>query len=173
MTTLRSFKNQIRKLKKEELKSLLKFLRYYKDSKKEYKNKSLHLIEAVISDPLCTTKDLQILLYGKENYQAFNKLLNRTKDKIYEVLLFDQNLSKPYYSERNRIVFEIRKKLVQSEILYLRGINDDLEGFQNKIIAKGLEYEIYDSLIEALQAKQRFLGFRFGKKAFDKIELEI
>jgi hypothetical protein len=173
MTTLSSFKSLIEKLKREELKSLLKFLRYYQESGDDTKGKSIQLVEAVISDPTCSVKDLQIELYGKENYNAFNKLLNRTKDKIYEVLLFDQNLSKPYYSERNRIVFDIRKKLVQSEILYLRGMNEDLEGFQNKIIHKALQYEIYDSLIEALQAKQRFLGFRFGKKAFDKVESDI
>jgi len=147
MTTLSSFKNLIDQLKREELKSLLKFLRYYQDSGDESKGKGLQLVEAVMSDSSYTTKDLQNLLYGGENYQAFNKLLNRTKDKIYEVLLFDQNLSKHYYSERNRVVFEIRKKLVQSEILYLRGMNDDLEKFQNRIISKALEYEIYDSLI--------------------------
>src|SRR5689334_3000142 len=108
MTTLSGFKNLIKKLKREEIKSLIKFLRYYQDSREDSKGKSLQLVEAVISDPVCTAKDLQILIYGKENYHAFNKLLNRTKDKIYEVLLFDQNLSKPYYSDRNRVVFDLR-----------------------------------------------------------------
>jgi len=173
MTTLSSFKSLIGKLKREELKSLLKFLRYYQDSGDDSKGKSIQLVEAVISDPLCSVKDLQFELYGKENYHAFNKLLNRTKDKVYEVLLFDQNLSKPYYSERNRIVFDIRKKLVQSEILHLRGINDELESFQNKIISKAKEYEIYDSLIEALQAKQRFMVLKGGKKIVEKVNSEI
>src|SRR6185436_12362604 len=130
MTTLSSFKSLLGKLKREEIKSLLKYLRYYQDINDESKGKSTQLIETIISEPTFNVRDLQVLLYGKENYHAFNKLLNRTKEKIYEVLLFDQNLSKPYYSERNRAVFDIRKKLVQSEILLLRGIDDDLEGFQ-------------------------------------------
>jgi len=172
MTTLSSFKNLLEKLKREELKSLLKFLRYYQETG-DTKNKSLHLVETIISDPTCTVKDLQHELYSKENYHAFNKLLNRTKDKIYEVLLFDQNLSKPHYSQRNRIVFEIRKKLVQSEILHLRGINDDLEAFQKKIISKAKQYEIYDSLIEALHARQRFMVLKGGKKIVEQIDREI
>jgi hypothetical protein len=173
MTTLSSFKSLIGKLKREEIKSLLKYLRYYQDSKDESKGKGIQLVESVISDPTCSFKDLQIVLYGKENYHAFNKLLNRTKDKIYEVLLFDQNLTKHYYSERNRAVFDIRKKLLQSEILLLREINDDLDAFQNKIISKAKEYEIYDSLIEALHSKQRFMVLNGGKKIVEKIEKEI
>ncbi|HYV55371.1 MAG TPA: hypothetical protein VE933_12365 [Chitinophagaceae bacterium] len=173
MTTLSTIKNLISKLKREELKSLFKYLRYYQDSNTASKGKAIQLLEILIERPELTSKDVQIAIYGKENYQAFNKLLSRTKDKIYEVLLFDQNLAKPYYSDRNRVVFEIRKKLVQSEVLYLRGMTDELASFQNKIISKAKDYELYDSLIQALQAKQRFLGFRFGKKAFDKIEKEI
>jgi hypothetical protein len=173
MTTLNTIKNLVSKLKREELKSLLKYLRYYQDGSGDSKGKGVQLIEAVINEPGCTQKEVQLSLYGKENYHAFNKLLNRTKDKIYEVLLFDQNLSKHYYSERNRVVFEIRKKLLQSEVLYFRGMTDDLNSFQNKIISRAKEYEIYDSLIEALQAKQRYLGFRFGIKAQKVIEGDI
>jgi len=173
MITLNAIKNLINKLKREELKSLLKYLRYYQDSNDESRGKSIQLVEALVADPECTSKDIQISLYGSENYHAFNKLLNRTKDKIYEVLLFDQNLSKPYYSERNRVVFDIRKKLVQSEVLFLRGITDDLEKLQNKIISKAKEYEVYDSLIEALHAKQRFMVLQGGKKTVDLIEKQI
>jgi hypothetical protein len=173
MITLNTIKNLIGKLKSEEFKSLVKYLRYYQDSRLESRGKSLKLVELVKEHPDINSKDLQFLLYGRENYTAFNKLLHRTKDKIYEVILFDQNLSKTYYSERNRVVFDIRKKLVQSEVLYLRGMNEDLENLHNKIISKAKDFEVYDSLIEALQAKQRFLGFRFGKKAFDRIENEI
>lgn len=173
MTTLNSVKSLIGKLKREEIKSLLKYLRYYQDVKDGSKGKSLQLVEAIISEPNCTSREVQTLLYGRDNYQAFNKLLNRTKDKIFEVLLFDQHLSKPYYSERNRVVFEIRKKLVQSEVLFLRGITEDLSNIQNKIISKAKDYEIYDSLIEALHAKQRFMVMQGGNKAVDLIEKQI
>lgn len=173
MNTLSAIKSLIDKLKREEVKSLLKFLRYYQDTEDESKGKGTQLVENIISDPGCTAKDLQLDLYGKENYHAFNKLLNRTKEKIYEVLLFDQNLAKPYYSNRNRIVFEIRKKLLQSEILLLRGMTDEFENFLNKIISKAKEYEVYDSLIEALQTKQRFMVLQSGRKEVEKIEKEV
>ena len=173
MNTLSTIKSLIGKLKREEVKSLLKFLRYYLDTEDESKGKGTQLVENILADPECTAKDLQAGLYGKENYHAFSKLLNRTKDKIYEVLLFDQNLSKPYYSNRNRIVFEIRKKLLQSEILLLRGMTDEFENFLNKIISKAKEYEVYDSLIEALLTKQRFMVLQSGSKEVEKIEKEI
>ena len=173
MNTLSTIKSLISKLKREEVKSLLKFLRYYQDSDYESRGKGTQLVENILADAECTSRDLQLDLYGKENYLAFNKLLNRTKDKIYEVLLFDQNLSKPYYSNRNRIVFEIRKKLLQSEILLLRGMTDEFESFLNKIISKAIVYEVYDSLIEALQTKQRFMVLQSGRKKVEKIDKEI
>ncbi len=173
MITLSTIKNLVSKLKKDEVKSLLDYLIYYQGIKDDAGSKGRTLIELVVNDPDCTAKDAQFALYGKENYHAFNKLLNRVKDKIYEVMLFDQNLSKPYYSNRNKVVFDIRKKLVQSEVLLLRGMTDDLESLQNKIILKAKEYEIYDSLIEALQAKQRFMVLKRGRKSVEQIDKEI
>ena len=173
MNPLFQIKGLLLKLKREEIKSLLNFLRYYKGSKDDTGIKSALLIELILNDPNSSSRELEIALYGKENYSAFNKLLNRIKDKIYEVILFDQNIAKAHYSERNRIVFEIRKNIVQSEVLYLRGMYEGLEQLQNKIIKKAKDYEIYDSLIEALQAKQRYLGFRYGKKGFEKLDMQI
>ena len=45
--------------------------------------------------------------------------------------------------------------------------------FLNKIIKTAKQFEIYDGLIEALQAKQRFVGFRSGFSENHKIKLEI
>jgi tetratricopeptide (TPR) repeat protein len=57
--------------------------------------------------------------------------------------------------------------------MFTRGMNDEVESFQNKIISLAKQYEIYDGLIEALASKQRYLGFRFGSRAELKIKNEI
>jgi hypothetical protein len=173
MNSLNTLRNVLYKLKKEEVKSLLNFLKYHQKQVKDQSMKSIQLVELILSDKNTSSNDLQHILYGELNYVAFNKLINRLKDKIYEVMLFDANLSMPLYSERNREVFELRKKLIQSEILFSRGIIDNIEYLQNKIIAKAKDYEIYDSLVEALHAKQRYLSFKSGVSAHKKIEKEI
>ncbi|MCX6292076.1 MAG: hypothetical protein NT126_09970, partial [Bacteroidetes bacterium] len=160
-------------LKKEEIKSLVNFLQYNQNQGKETRLKSVQLVESLLSKKNLTSNELQLTLYGKSNEAAFNKLVLRLKDKIYEILLFDDNLEKTINSKRNKVIFDIRKKLIQSEIMFSRGINFELDSFQNKIIQKAKEYEVYDSLLEALLAKQRYLGFRFGSNKYEEIKKEI
>ena len=173
MTALFSLKNILNKLKKEEIKLLINFINLNKKEEKSKKLKTIKFIELLLSNSAYSVTELQILLYGKINYTAFNKLIRRLKDKIYEILLFDNSLQKSVSAKRNLTIFNVKKKLIQSEIMFARGINDELEIFQNKIIKTAKQYEIYDSLIEALQAKQRYLGFRFGSIASKKIKEEI
>ena len=172
MTSLNNLKNLVNKLRKEEIKSLINFLDYQKDAK-DLQLKSIRLVKLLRSDQNHSSNDVQITLYGKVNYNAFSKLINRLKSKIYEIILFDNNLEKTILTRRNRIVFDIRKKLIQSEILFSRGINNELESFQNKIIQKAKEYEVYDSMLEALHAKQRYLGFISGSNGYLKLKEEI
>jgi hypothetical protein len=173
MTSLNALKNLIYKLKKEEIRSLVNFLNHNQKEKKNEKLKSIQLLELILLNKNLTSIELQNELYKKENNQAFNKLVNRLKDKIYEILLFDSNLDIAISTKRNRTIFNIRKKLIQCEIMFSRGINDELESLQDKIILVSKKFEIYDGLIEALQSKQRYVGFRSGFKANQKIKFEI
>ncbi len=174
MNSLNILRSVLYKLKKEEVKSLINFLKYHQKQVKDQSLKSIKLVKLLLSKRDISSNDLQLLLYKKLNYHAFTKLINRLKDKIYEIILFDGNLGRlENYGRRNRAIFDLRKKLLQSEVMYLRGMNDEIEGFQNRIITSAKQYEIYDALIEALQAKQRYLSFRSGSAANLKIKKEI
>jgi hypothetical protein len=166
MNNLLGLKRILNHLTKEELKSLLKFLEYYADSGDS--QKSVQLVKMLIDESDFTSTDIQNSLYGKKNYMAFNKLCNRIKNKIFEILLFDSNLSKRYYSKRNQIVFELKKKLIQADILQLKGLRDDLLPIYNQIIQRSKKNELYDVLVQALYSKQRLIGIH-GKNELVKV----
>ncbi len=173
MNSLNTLKKLLYKLKKEEIKSLKNFIKYQKGNSNQ-KLKSIAFIELILSDSTLSSTEIQLRLYGKINYGSFNKLTSRLKDKIYEVLLFNTNLLNPgNYGKRNQAIFDLRKKLLQSEIMFSRGMNEELERLLNKVILKAKEYEIYDTLLETLHTKQRYVGFRSGYKANQKIKFEI
>ncbi len=174
MDGLTALRNTLLKLKKKEVSSLITFLNAYRKESSEEALKSIRLVKLLLKGKKYTSNEIQEILYGKNNYHAFNKLVNRLKEKIREVLIFDSNLMIPnHYGKRNQTVFEIRKKLLQSEIMFYRGMNDELENFLNKIIKKTKEYEIYDSLLAALDIKQRYRNFRFGIERNGKLKNEI
>ncbi|MBK8362554.1 MAG: hypothetical protein IPL24_02410 [Bacteroidetes bacterium] len=112
-------------------------------------------------------------IYGKLNYLAFNKLCNRFKDLIYDVLLLDSSIQSSGYSRRNNLSFELRKKVIQADIIQLRGMNDDLMQIYNSVISKSYSFEFYDILIQALNSKLRFVS-SFGKETLiENIKNEI
>jgi len=173
MNSFNTLKKVLYKLKKEEIKSLINFIEYHRDFTGQ-KLKSVQLIESAMANRTISSPEMQLKLYGKLNYSAFNKLIIRLKDKIYEVLLFNSNLNNSEsYGKRNQTIFDLRKRLLQSEIMFSRGMNEDLISMLNKIVERAKEYETYDTLLEALHAKQRYVGFRSGFSANQKIKLEI
>src|SRR5947208_3252351 len=119
MNTLTILRNTLHKLTKKEVNSLLIFLKSYRKNTDEQSLKSIQLVHLLLHDYKNTSTEIQNLLYGKSNYHAFNKLILRLKEKIYEVLSFDSNLNIPdLYGERNKTIFEIKKRLLQSEIIF-------------------------------------------------------
>src|SRR5689334_16464543 len=116
MRGLHALKNILYRLKKEEIKTLTNFLKYNRKLLQDDPLKSIRLVELILGNRNATAVELQNDLYGEPNYRAFNKLVNRLKDKIYEVILFSTNLSRKYYTDRNKTIFDLKKKLIQNEI---------------------------------------------------------
>src|SRR5882724_5629645 len=116
MNSLLILRNTLLKLKKKEVSSLVTFLNCYRKDSKDQAIKSIQLVKLLLGNRKHTSNELQEMLYGKSNYHAFNKLVLRLKEKIYEVMIFDANLIKSdFYGKRNKTFFEIKKKLLQSE----------------------------------------------------------
>ncbi len=135
--------------------------------------KSTQLLKLLIGKEEFTSIEIQKFIYGKSNYLAFNKLCNRFKDSIHDVLILDNSLKTSGYSKRNTLLFDLRKKVIQADIIQLRGVNEDVLQIYNSVIAKATLFEFYDILIQALNSKLRFVS-SFGKKnVIDKIKNEI
>jgi len=173
MQSLDALKNLLFRLKKDELKSLEKFILAYQDDASNPRAKSLELVKIIFKNRELTSKEILPILYPNRNKVAFDKLVKRLYSKILEILLFDINLTNNKYSPRNQAIFSLRKKMIQTDILNLRGIDEEIEQHVNKIIQKARKFEAYDILLNALYTKQKYLYTHGNKNRFDKVKREI
>ncbi len=174
MISLKVLRSTLLKLKKNEINSLVSFLKSHRKESTDQSLKSVQLVKLLLKNKEYSSDAIQKILYKKINYHAFNKLIIRLLDTIQEIIIFDVSLFRSdHYVKRNQKVFEIKKRLLQCEVMYLRGMNEGLESFLNKIIDMAKKYEMYDCLIGALKTKQKYLGFRFGSKPHMQIQAEI
>ena len=173
MDSLNNLRAILKTFKPEELKYLVGFLNVLNAAADSTNLKSVQLIEIILDQENFTANDIQKTIYGKINYSAFNKLVNRLKDKALEILILDSNLNRGYYSERSRTIFALRKKLIQIEILILKGMRYKIINELNLIIYKAKTFEMYDIQVQALYAKQRFLVVDTGAAKANLINKQI
>ncbi len=88
-------------------------------------------------------------------------------------MLMDSSIESGGYSKRNEIVFELKKKLIQADILNLKGLRDQADSICKKIIVVSSEYEIYDLIIQSLITREKFVRIRKNKKELSKIFNDI
>lgn len=113
-------------------------------------------------------------LYGIENKPAFKKLAQRLTDKILDVLISkDLLLNENNHSERNRELFQIKRRFLYYDILSVHGLNNLALNSLNQIIKSAKELEYYDYLLIALNTKLVRLSRRSGMIKFSKIHEEI
>ncbi len=173
MNSLNYLKSILITLKPEELHSLEKFVLYNAEPEESYKSKTAQLIRLLLEPENYSANDIQKTIYGKVNYAAFNKLVNRLKEKTLEVLLFNSNLQRGYYSNRSRTVFELRKRMIQIDLLILKGVRQNILNEIDLTIKKATQFEIYDILVQVLYTKQRFQGLDMGIKSAGRIKEQI
>lgn len=168
MKSLNSLVNLIKKLSSEELKTLFKFINYY-NSKNNF-SKSEELLKIILTGKTFLSNNIQNKLYGKQNNYAFNKLVERLNEKILEVIIFDSNISKKYYPDRVKVIFDLKKKLIQSDVLSLKGLREDADDICKKNVSKAEKYELFDIVMSALIIRQRFINIRKDKNELMRIQ---
>jgi len=173
MNSLNYLKSILKIFKQSELKLIEKFILYQLTNEEKEKSKSSQLLNLLLSPQAYSSKDIQKLIYGKVNYAAFNKLINRLKEKVLEVLIFESSLKQGNYAERSKSIFHLRKKMIQIDLLILKGVREKIIEELNSVIKKASELEIYDVLVQALYTKQRFKGFDISEKKADAIKVDI
>ena len=162
----------IKRLNSEEKKAIVKFLSIKNESIKK-ENKSLMLFNLLNSDQVLSSTDVQLTLYGKTNYLAFNKLCNRLKEKTLDTLLLENSIICSNYNKRSELIFILKKKIIQAEILNLKGLRNESDSIVKKIISVSNEYELYDLGIQGLQLREKYLRIRDSQKTIKKIKNQI
>lgn len=162
MNNLVNTRQLLAKISKEELKCFQDSLSVIN---KKNDLKSERLLKLLLSVKNFSSREIQIQLYGKLNYSAFNKLINRFQDKILESLTFDININrKKNYSKRNKTIFSIRKELLQADILQLKGERKIVVSMYKRIITESQKLESYDIMLQALFSYERILSSYSNKK---------
>lgn len=156
MKSLESLKNLLYSLRKDEIHSVFKFIKMNLDIGERSTLKSIQLIEIILDNKTYTAVDLQKTIYGDINRVAFNKLVNRLYDKILEVICLEPNINRGSFSDRAKMVFHLRKKMIVIDLLIIKGLRSNLDREIDAVISKSKEFEVYDILVQALYSKQRF-----------------
>jgi len=175
MNSLLHLSKVVNLLKEHELDTVYKHLDSLKIEHINSKPKSVRLVDLLreCKQPKDASV-LQFKIYGKKNSAAFKKLVHRTRDKIYESLILDNNLNKAgTHAERNRAGYDLRKKMIETEILSARGLSEDVELLYERMLKKAELYEFYDILLEILYMQSLVYAFRYGEKKIMGIEKKI
>ena len=113
MNNLISLRNLIKKLTSEEMKILTRIAQSTSKSNLKNENKTLLLVQLLLVEPNLNSSEIQKNIYSSSNYAAFNKLCSRLREKILDSILLESSIDQGGYSKRNKIVFELKKKLIQ------------------------------------------------------------
>lgn len=175
MNALNHLGKVVKRLKSHELQSLYAYLDTFRMPQLDGRAKSTNLVRLLADDKQPNEAEvLQFKLYGKPNAPAFERLVRRTREKVLESLLFYGNLNKPTaHSDRNRIGYELRKRLIETEILASRGLTEDNETIYEYMLNNALTFEFYDIVLEILYTKHTFSSFTYGIKKIQKIKTQI
>lgn len=173
MNNLNSLRSVIKKLTRDEMKFLLRILQSKIEDAKRGESKSQLLIKLLLVEPNLNSTEIQNKIYGKLNYSAFNKLCSRLQEKALDSMLLNSSIESAGYSKRNEVVFELKKKLIQADILNLKGLREQADSICKKIIVVSKDYEIYDLVVQSLITREKYVRLRKNQKELNKIFNEI
>lgn len=164
----------ISKLEPREIKVTQKFIVAFYSSKSRGGNKSLKLFRLLVQRPEITRDETKWLVSRDADNASFRRLVVRLTDKICDAVLLDHAIQRnDSHSKINKIRFELRKKLMQSQIFRARGLTSVTISIYDQIIEKARQYELYNEMVEALSLKQQLLGLTVGAKDFYQISEEL
>lgn len=171
MSSIIILRKLIEKLSKEEKKLCRKYLFGFSVRGENADNKSIDLfnILASVEQRELQESEIEFLLYGEKNFDAFVRLKLRLRNKILESLIVDVNIERDEaYSECSRILHTIRKKIIQAQIIKGRGFHDLAAMLFDEIIAQAKKYELYDELLLAVKYLIQIEAFNKRQSSIDK-----
>ncbi len=156
------------------LKVHLKYLSVRKDSHSQMLKLAEILLRSDHAPP--SLEECSILIYGKMNYAAIQKIKSRLLQRIKSLLVFDVGMEKrsSQQEDLDRYGVTIRWETTLYQILYNRtGNSPVLRNTMDGIIRLCREYEYYPTLVEILNNKKWMTGYRQGETVMAKINEEV
>ncbi|MEL0594182.1 MAG: hypothetical protein U1O81_07925 [Planktothrix rubescens PR223] len=113
-------------------------------------------------------------LYNSVKTTAFPKLVIRLKMKLVESLSLNVNLEKKgAYSDRGKIIHQIRKKISASQILSYRGAVKQSNDLLDECITYASKYEFIEEWLTALRLRTQSYVMNQNSKMVDQCSKEF
>lgn len=166
-------KHLVKSLKVWEARTFEKFLNAFDDVKSEDSLKMLKAFRTLRSEEM-SEEELRNFISPNYSKEAFNKMMLRLRDRIYDTLTLDSNLFKPEaYSEQYQKKLHVRKLTSVASIVHGRGNLPLAFELYERIIISCKEYEIYDELIETLFIVQQLKGISQGIEVYSNLSDQV
>jgi hypothetical protein len=122
------------------------------DSRGEkFDSKSLKLFELLYNHKDCTERELEFLLYGKKNTEAFSRLVLRLRDKLLEAVTLPKNSSWLENNHYDKALSVCRNKLQQAAFLLSRNLTDMASLHLSSVCDTAEQYEFFAEWGQALE----------------------
>ena len=154
-----------------EIATAKKFLVAFDSNVTRGKNKNQALLKEIINRPHISLEKAKKKISPDVDERSFDRQVLRLKEKLLESLLIDINTSKKeVFGEWFGIQIDVRKKYLQANTLYARGLTSEAMRLYDKVEEKAKEFELFSELFEVFNKKKATLGIRQGPSAFDEYE---
>lgn len=170
----RELKEVVARLKPFEGEVAANYLSAFDRNKGNTPNKSLRVFELILQKPGLSYDSLKGMVSPELNKYDFNKFLIRLRNKIFDSLLLDLNITRKHsYSDWFRARQECTKRWIL--IVNLIGRGNEMSAIQllKEQVKKCEQYELYDLLVSARRIQLNIDGLREGPEAFNKIYKDV
>lgn len=138
------------------------------------KSQDRKLIAFLIMNPEASSDEIQYYLYNKFKKIAFKQLVYRSKERLLDTLLSNNSIEGfDAFDQRARVLLGLRKKLIQYDILNLRGLQRVSAKILDSIISKSKAYEYYDLLVFAMLKKMRMGVISMSMEDYTRLYKEL
>lgn len=170
MSTLSVVRQLVRKMGPEEIKIARKFLNAFNTRGEKEQNKGVIflslLLDEIKRNRVYEEEELEKLIYGRVGGAAFPRMLLRFREKLFESLLLSPNIDREgAYSERAKVMYEIRREVSLAQVVLSRGMQDQALEMFNGVIQKALKYELFEECLLAVRNRIEIGAFYGGVKS--------
>ena len=159
----------ISKLNKKEISLIANYLEHLTLKKKEDSKMMMFynfLVKRSRKDP--SAHECANYVYGKNADGKFRMLKSKMRSRILDALVMDKNISASFKGDSSlALSLRARKRVMDlNYIIFSKGVLSIVPELIDEIVAIGIKYENYSSILEALKLKKYLKGFTKNLEEF-------